>query len=77
MQSIELHQEVGPYTCYLSIDLGGGRFDERFRRPGGDDTRLGLDVTAAGVEAVLAEDAVVYHDVRPGGLHDPAREALQ
>ncbi|HXN58833.1 MAG TPA: hypothetical protein VN886_00130 [Acidimicrobiales bacterium] len=23
MQSIELHQEVGPYTCYHSIDLGG------------------------------------------------------
>jgi GT2 family glycosyltransferase len=68
-------------TCnafYRRRDLeAAGGFDERFRRPGGEDTRLGLDVVAAGVEPVFAGDAVVYHDVRPGGLRDALREAFR
>lgn len=45
-----------------------GGFDERFRRPSGEDTHLGLRVTELGVEAVFAPLAEVRHDVRPGGL---------
>ena len=63
-------------TCnvfYRRRDLiAAGGFDERFRRPSGEDTHLGLRVAELGVEAVFADDAVVYHDVR----HDGARAAL-
>ena len=68
-------------TCnvfYRRDDLVAvGGFDERFRRPSGEDTRLGLAMTAAGVEPVFAGDAVVYHDVRPGSLRDALREATR
>ena len=68
-------------TCnvfYRRDDLVAvGGFDERFRRPSGEDTRLGLAMTAAGVEPVFAGDALVHHDVRPGSLRDALREAAR
>lgn len=63
---------------YRRVDLvAAGGFDERFRRPSGEDTRLGLAVTAAGADDVFAGAAVVYHDVRPGGLVCALREAMR
>jgi GT2 family glycosyltransferase len=68
-------------TCnvfYRRSDLiAVGGFDERFRRPSGEDTRLGLAVTAVGVEPVFAADAIVYHDVRSGSFRDALREAAR
>jgi N-acetylglucosaminyl-diphospho-decaprenol L-rhamnosyltransferase len=65
-------------TCnvfYAKADLEAvGGFDERFRRPSGEDTELGLRVTGLGVEARFAPDALVYHDVRRGGVLDALRE---
>ncbi len=68
-------------TCnvfYRRVDLeAAGGFDERFRRPSGEDTRLGLSVTDLGVTPVYAVDAVVRHDVRPGDLSATLRETLR
>lgn len=68
-------------TCnvfYRRRDLeAAGGFDERFRRPSGEDTHLGLAVTARGVEPVFARDALVLHDVRPGSLAGALRETLR
>lgn len=68
-------------TCnvfYRTVDLDAvGGFDERFRRPSGEDTDLLLRATAAGAEAVFAVRAVVEHDVRPGGLAATVREAAR
>ena len=57
--------------------LAVGGFDERFRKPSGEDTRLGLAITAAGIEPVFADDALVYHDVRAGSVRDALREAAR
>lgn len=51
------------------LDRVGG-LDERFRRPSGEDTDLGLRVTALGRDAVFTEKAIVHHDIR-------ARSALE
>lgn len=68
-------------TCnvfYRRRDLEAvGGFDERFRRPSGEDTHLGLRVTERGVAPVFAPDAVVHHDVRPGGLGPVLRESTR
>lgn len=68
-------------TCnafYRRTDLlAVGGFDERFRRPSGEDTYLGLAVTDRGVDAVFAPGAVVLHDVRPGNLTAALRESLR
>jgi GT2 family glycosyltransferase len=68
---IEVSQARFFETCnvfYLRHHLEAvGGFDERFRRPSGEDTHLGLRVSELGVPAVFADDAVVRHDVRPGG----------
>lgn len=68
-------------TCnvfYRRRDLESvGGFDPRFRRPSGEDTHLGLRVTELGVEPVFAEDALVRHDVRPGGLRDVLSESIR
>jgi GT2 family glycosyltransferase len=66
-------------TCnvfYRTVDLeAAGGFDERFRRPSGEDTDLGLRVLATGVESVYAPGAVVRHDVRPGDWSAALRES--
>ncbi len=58
-------------TCnvfYRRSDLASvGGFDERFRRPSGEDTRLALDLRAAGLVHHYHPDALVHHDVRTGG----------
>lgn len=54
------------YPRPLFHSLGG--FDERYRRPGGEDTDLGLRALEAGAEAVFADDALVHHDVWDDGL---------
>jgi len=68
-------------TCnaiYRRRDLDAvGGFDERFRRPSGEDTHLGLRVAELGVEPVFAEQAVVLHDVRPGGIRAALSETTR
>lgn len=68
-------------TCnvfYRRRDLEAvGGFDERFRRPSGEDTHLGLRVSELGVPAVFAPDAVVHHDVRPGSALAALKEATR
>ena len=54
-----------------------GGFDERFRRPSGEDADLGLRVLVTGVEARFAPDAVVEHDVRSRSAVQAAREATR
>jgi len=54
-----------------------GGFDERFGQPNGEDTHLGIRVSELGVQAVYAEAAVVYHDVRPGGALAALSEATR
>lgn len=66
-------------TCnafYRRVDLDAAHgFDERFRRPSGEDTDLGLRVLALGVTPVYARGAVVRHDVRPGNWAAAVRES--
>ena len=61
-------------TCnvfYRRADLDAvGGFDERFRRPSGEDIHLALGVLQRGIEPVFAGEALVYHDVRPGSFRD-------
>ncbi len=76
VDSVRFFETCNAFYRRADLEAAGG-FDERFRRPGGEDTRLGLDVTAAGVEPVFAGDAIVYHDVRPGGLRDALRDSLR
>jgi glycosyltransferase involved in cell wall biosynthesis len=68
-------------TCnvfYRRCDLEAvGGFDERFRRPSGEDTHLGLRVVELGVQPVFAPDAIVHHDVRPGSALAAWREATR
>ena len=68
-------------TCnafYRRGDLEAvGGFDERFRRPSGEDTHLGLRVAELGVEPVFAPDALVHHDVRVGGLRAALTETVR
>ena len=66
-------------TCnvfYRRVDLDAAHgFDERFRRPSGEDTDLGLRVVDLGVTPVYASGAVVRHDVRPGDWAAAVRES--
>ena len=68
-------------TCnvfYRRADLAAvGGFDERFRRPSGEDTELGLRVLGLGRRAEFCPGAVVHHDVRVRGPVAAAREALR
>lgn len=54
-----------------------GGFDERFRRPSGEDADLGLRMLVAGVEDRFAPGAVVEHDVRSRSALQAAREATR
>jgi GT2 family glycosyltransferase len=76
VDSAHFYETCNAFYRRRDLEAAGG-FDERFRRPSGEDTRLGLEVVASGVEPVFAEDAVVYHDVRPGSLRDTLRETLR
>lgn len=68
---LEVHDSRFAETCnvfYRRSDLDAiGGFDERFRRPSGEDTRLALDLRVAGLEHRYEADALVHHDVRTGG----------
>jgi hypothetical protein len=54
-------------TCNIAYPVelleGLGGFDERLRRPAGEDAELAARARAAGAELVPAPDAVVYHAV--------------
>jgi GT2 family glycosyltransferase len=54
-----------------------GGLDERFRRPSGEDTDLGLRVLALGHAAVFADKAVVRHDVRTRTALEAVRESFR
>ncbi len=72
----DLFETCNVFYRRRDLEVVGG-FDERFRRPSGEDTHLGLRVTELGVEPVFAEDAVVRHDVRPGGVLAALEEATR
>ena len=55
--------------------LAAGGFDERCRRPGGEDTRLAMAVRDLGVAPRFAPEALVHHDVRFEGFLGALREA--
>lgn len=76
VESARLFETCNVFYRRSDLEAVGG-FDERFRRPSGEDTHLGLNVAALGVEAVFAPDAVVYHDVRPGDWMATIRETLR
>lgn len=58
------------YRRAVLDELGG--FDEAIRKPGGEDPGLSFKARAAGYSLHLHEQAVVWHDFRPG-LRDFAR----
>jgi GT2 family glycosyltransferase len=66
-------------TCnvfYRRADLeAAGGFDETFRT--GEDTDLALRVRPRGEGVAFAEDALVYHDIRPSDFLAAAREVLR
>lgn len=68
-------------TCnvfYRRSDLeDAGGFDETFLTPGGEDTDLALRVQPHGDGVSFADNALVYHDVRPSDFVAAAREALR
>ncbi|HXN63111.1 MAG TPA: glycosyltransferase [Acidimicrobiales bacterium] len=74
--SPDLYETCNVFYRRRELEAVGG-FDERFRRPSGEDTHLGLAVRDLGVEAVFAPNAVVLHDVRPGNLIASLRESLR
>ncbi len=66
-------------TCnvfYLRSDLESvGGFDERYSKPGGEDTDLAMRVRdACDREFRFDHSALVYHDVRPSRFMDAAKE---
>ena len=72
-RTIVVTQELGYYqTCNMgysreALDRVDG-FDERFRRPSGEDTDLAWRLKELGATSVFADDALVYHDVRPSNI---------
>lgn len=49
-------------------------FDERFRRPAGEDTDLGLRAEEHGMTIGYSAEAMVWHDVRPDGVLGKVRD---
>jgi GT2 family glycosyltransferase len=76
VDSVNLFETCNVFYRRQHLEEVGG-FDERFRRPSGEDTHLGLAVKALGVEPVFAPEALVHHDVRPGNLREALRESLR
>lgn len=57
--------------------LAVGGFDETFPGAAGEDTDLGLRVTALGGAAAFAAEALVHHDVAEGSLAQRVRDNVQ
>jgi hypothetical protein len=74
-------REAGPFFQTANIlyprevleRLGG--FDEAYSRPAGEDTDLGWRAREAGVRAVFAPDALVWHAVHEPGWRGLVRDA--
>ena len=63
---------------YRRADLVGvGGFDERFRHASGEDTDLGLRVTALGRTVAFEPTALVHHDIRTRRAAQAVREAFR
>lgn len=72
-RTLEVTQELGYYqTCNMGYHRDAlaqvGGFDERFRRPSGEDTDLAWRLKERGARSVFVEDALVFHDVRPSNI---------
>lgn len=72
-RTLEVSSESGFYqTCNIGYrralleQLDG--FDERYRRPAGEDTDLGWRARDAGATTAFVPGALVYHDVRPSSF---------
>jgi glycosyltransferase involved in cell wall biosynthesis len=72
-RTLEVTAELGYYqTCNMAyrrdaLERVGG-FDERFRRPSGEDTDLAWRLKERGASSLFVPNAVVHHDVRPSSL---------
>ena len=68
-------------TCnvfYRRDDLASvGGFDERFRRPSGEDTALGLTLAERGVASTFTPEALVHHEVWSPGWRAVLLETLR
>lgn len=72
-RTIEVRDELGYYqTCNMGYHRSAlesvGGFDERFKRPSGEDTDLAWRLKEDGASSAFAAAAVVHHDVRPSNL---------
>ena len=81
-RTLVVEREDGYYqTCNMGYRRGVlerlGGFDQRFKRPSGEDTDLAWRGREAGCSTKFVPDAVVHHDVRPSSyavhLRDTAR----
>jgi glycosyltransferase involved in cell wall biosynthesis len=76
-------EELGPWyqTCNILYPtallerLGG--FDERFRRPFGEDVDLAWRAIGDGADVAFAPDALVHHAVEPLGVGGLLRTAMR
>lgn len=72
-RTLQVTSEEGYYqTCNIGyrrelLDLLHG-FDERFRRPAGEDTDLAWRAREAGASTTFVPEGLVYHDVRPSSF---------
>jgi hypothetical protein len=73
VDSLRFFETCNIFYRWADLDAAGG-FDERFRRPSGEDIDLALGVLHNGIEPVFAGEALVHHDVRPGSFRDTLRE---
>jgi GT2 family glycosyltransferase len=73
VDSVRFFETCNIFYRRADLDAAGG-FDERFRRPSGEDIDLALGVLQSGIEAVFAGEALVHHDVRPGSFRDTLSE---
>lgn len=72
-RTMEVTSEAGYYqTCNMgyrrSVLEALDGFDERYRRPAGEDTDLAWRAREAGATSTFVPAALVYHDVRPSSF---------
>jgi glycosyltransferase involved in cell wall biosynthesis len=58
------------------LDAVGG-FDESFVGTGGEDTDLALRTMQLGRRAAFVDDALVYHEVKPGSFRQKLKETVR
>lgn len=63
--STEIHSFATANVCFRrDVLFEAGLFDERFKKPGGEDTELCIRIRALGYKFGIAEEAIVLHHHR-------------